>query len=55
MNEDAYSRKRFNRYCRMALSAVMLGVPLDDILAETSRYHGENFSVSVKQKLFEML
>lgn len=45
------SRKAVLTYCRMIREATGLGVPLDDILAETKSFHGENFTSLVINEL----
>ena len=54
---DAYrfSHKRISRYSELVCTAVRLGVSLDAIMAETRRYHGNDFSSAVEQSVKDML
>ena len=38
-------------YKRMVAEAVELGVPMDDILFETRKYHGEEFATMIEQSI----
>jgi hypothetical protein len=43
------------RYSELVCSAVRLGVSLDDIMAETRRYHGREFSNNVEKVVKSMI
>lgn len=42
---------RIDRYTRLVNSAVILGVPLGEIMARTMDHHGHDFSNQVLQRL----
>jgi hypothetical protein len=43
--------RTLNSYCRLIIQATDLGVPLDDILSETRKYHGDIFAEAVRDRL----
>ncbi|MCL1911337.1 MAG: hypothetical protein FWG13_03945 [Leptospirales bacterium] len=45
------SRRAIRSYCRMVTKAADLGVPIDDIISETRKFHGETFTEEVIKRL----
>jgi len=45
------SRRAIKSYCRMVTKAADLGVPVDDIINETRKFHGETFTQEVMKRL----
>ncbi|MCL2025737.1 MAG: hypothetical protein FWG92_02900 [Leptospirales bacterium] len=45
------SRWAIRSYCRMVTRAADLGVPIDDIISETRKFHGEAFTQEVIKRL----
>ena len=38
-------------YSKMVAEAVKLGVPMDDIIFETQKYHGEEFASRIERSI----
>lgn len=55
MKKYTSNQHKVKSYCRMIHEATSLGVSLDDILRETSKYHGELFTEQVQKKLTDYL
>ena len=45
------SHRAIKSYCRMVTKAADLGVPIDDIISETRKFHGEIFTQEVVKRL----
>jgi len=48
---DKFTRKRVNKYSRMVIKAVNLGVDMEDVIHETREYHGKEFADLVAAKI----
>ncbi len=55
MKKRISNQHKIKSYCRMVHEATSLGVSLDDILRETSKYHGDLFREQVQKKLTDYL
>jgi hypothetical protein len=55
MHKRKFSNMNIKRYSELVRSAVLLGVNYDDIIAETRRYHGNEFGNKVEDAVRPML
>jgi hypothetical protein len=44
-----FTQRQIARYSKLAAAAVRHSVPLDEIIRETRRYHGDEFAVAVER------
>lgn len=49
MHQKRFSGMSVMHYSEMVCSAVQLGVSLDDLMSETRKYHGHDFSNRVEK------
>jgi hypothetical protein len=55
MNSKRFSGMSIMNYSEMVCSAVQLGVSLDDIMTETRKFHGRDFSCRVEKVVKTMI
>jgi len=48
---DKFSKFHVKRYCQLISFAVKHGVPMDDIIMETRKYHGTEFTDLVEKEI----
>jgi hypothetical protein len=55
MQPRSHSNMNIMRYSEMVCSALQLGVNFDDLMSETRKYHGRDFSSRVEKVVKTLL
>lgn len=55
MHPQQFSTMNVMRYSELVCDAVQLGVNLDDLLSETRKYHGRDFSNQIEKVVKTMI
>jgi len=51
---ERYKRIRAKKYSNLAIKAIQHGVSREDLIMETTRYHGEDFASFIAEQINEM-
>lgn len=52
---ENFTQNQLTQYSRWAVRAIQHSVPLDEIIIETRRYHGDDFASAVEENVQQLL